>query len=309
MMNIKIQIKIRFILFATITASTLFSGASWATETQEQEQEQTVFTYRAPEDDLDTRFEYDNALLKLALDKTVDEYGPYTLQPSPVMNFKRAINFVEKNTLPNFFIKQSYTDTLAESIHFVHVPVDRGIVGYRAFFISKKNKYKLEQIQTLDDLKKLTIVQGTGWTDVEILRNAGFDVVTLDNYDSIFSFVAKGRADLFPRGANELLGEYESFKNSRPLHTEDLEYDHKFMLYYPLPRFFVTSKENKKQAERVKRGLEIAWQDGSFAALWEEQYGQYVRELNIKDRTIFKIENTLIKNLDSSYEKYIFDPR
>jgi len=268
----------------------------------------TVFTYRAPESELDIRYEYDNTLFKLALDKTVDEYGPYVLKASPAMNFKRAIYYVEKNKLPNFFIKQSYTDELAEKMHFVPVPVDRGIVGYRVFFVSKLNQYKLATVKTLDDLRALSIVQGAGWTDIEILEKNGFEVLTLDRYEDLFSFVAKGRADLFLRGANELLGEYQSYKNSEPLHQENLEYDDKFVLYYPLPRFFFTSKGNTKAAERVRRGLEIAWKDGSFQKLWEERYGKYLRELKIKERTIFEIENNLIHNLDESYKQYLFEP-
>ena len=266
-------------------------------------QAQMVFTYRSPEHEGDTRYEYDHALLELALDETVDEYGTYKLEPSPVMNFARAIHMAEIGAFPNLILKLSYEEKFKDILDFVPIPVDRGIVGYRVFFVSKDNKEKLAQINTLEELKKLTIVQGSGWSDVALLEAAGFKVDALPSYENIFPYVAKGRADIFPRGANELLGEYESYKN-----VEGLDYDKNLALYYPLPRFFYTTKGNDKAVERIKLGLKKALQDGSFVKLWEDKYRESIDFLDLKDRKIFRIENANLGGLDKEYEKYMYDP-
>ncbi len=266
--------------------------------------EPMIVTYRAPEDVGDTRYEFDNKLLKLALDKTVPTDGPYELKASPVMNFERAINELETNRLPNFMVKLSYEDRFQAKMGYVPVPTDRGIVGYRAFFVAPEKKDAIAKAQTLEDLKKFTIVQGSGWSDVEILRRQGFKVVTLPSYPGIFSFVAAGRADLFPRGANELLGEYESYKPKEP----KLDYDRSAILYYPLPRFFFTSKANEAAIKRVTKGLEIAWKDGSFVALWKQEYQRSIDFLDMKNRHIIRMNNPLITTLDDGYKKYLYNP-
>src|SRR5205814_473177 len=131
---------------------------------------------------------------------------------------------------------------------------------------------KLTKIKTLNDLKKFKHGQGQGWSDVEILRNHRFDVMTVANYESLFTMVAAGRFDLFCRGANELLEEYNSHK-----HLPNLVYDKSFSLYYPLPRFFYTNAKNKQLIKRIQAGLIIAYNDGSLVKLWKKEYGDSVK--------------------------------
>lgn len=264
-----------------------------------------IFTYRSPEHEGDTRYHYDNSLLKLALDLTVEEFGPYKLEPSPVMNFTRAIKMAESGAYPNFMLKLSYEERLKDTLDFVPVDIDRGIVGYRVFFVSQKNKEKIAGITTHEELKKLKIIQGQGWSDVPLLRAAGFDnVIELASYESLFPYVAEGRADILPRGANELMGEYNAHKN-----IEGLTYDEKLILYYPLPRFFYTTKGNDAAIARVNLGLQKAMKDGSFLKLWKKEYQTSIDFLKMKDRKIFKIPNSNLGGLgDDDYEKYSYDP-
>jgi hypothetical protein len=136
----------------------------------------TVFTYRSSESDRDPRYHYGFAVLRLALDKTVVKYGPYQLKPSPRMTFPRAIKAVEYNQYPNFFVKLSYEQRLVSDLKFVFAkyPVDRGIVGYRVCFSNPESKKRLSTVESVADLKEFVIGQGSGWSDVEILRSNGF---------------------------------------------------------------------------------------------------------------------------------------
>lgn len=70
-------------------------------------------SYRTPESASDRRYDYDNAVLELALQKTRREDGPYRLQASPPMNYSRAILEASRKSYPNFFIKLSYEDRLS----------------------------------------------------------------------------------------------------------------------------------------------------------------------------------------------------
>ena len=95
----------------------LFIVLGWVIQNPEYSfstQQVTVFTYRAPESKVDHRYEYDNDLLRLALENTVETDGPYQLVPSPVMNYARAHSYLELNSLPNLILKLSYAPVLED---------------------------------------------------------------------------------------------------------------------------------------------------------------------------------------------------
>lgn len=264
---------------------------------------ETIFTYQAKESEKDTRREHDRDLLQLALEKTKVKYGPYRLVPSPVMNSARSIKTVIKGELSNFFVKFSATDERMTKMGFVPFPVDRGIVGYRVFFVSPAAKDRLKRVESLDHLKEFTMGQGAGWLDTDILKYNGFNVIMGSSYEGLFEMVSRGRVDLFPRGANELLNEFESHKT-----IKNLLYDNSIVLYYPLPRFFFSTKTNTKALKRIEEGLITAYQDGSLIKLWEKHYGPSIEFVGLEKRKIFKIDNPFIKEINNSYEKYIYKP-
>jgi len=203
----------------------------------------TIFHIRAAESGLDQRYDYDRAVLELALKKTVQEYGPYELFSTPAaMNAPRAQADASHNVYQNFFLKLSYEDKFNESLAFVPFPIDLGIVGYRICFVSQENLDHVRAAKNLEDLKKFTYGQGTGWSDISILRANGFTVIEVPTYESLFKMVSRGRFDLFCRGVNELKDEYEVHQ-----HIEGLTYDTSMAIVYPMPRFFIRIQTIKKR--------------------------------------------------------------
>lgn len=265
---------------------------------------QTVFTYRAPESDMDTRYDYDRELLQLALDKTVDDFGQYKLVASPRMNFVRAMEVLKTDQLQNAMFKFSATDDLAKDYDYVAFPVDLGIVGYRVNFVSPQTEAKLASVNTIDGLLKYSVGQGYGWGDVEILEKAGFKVQTVSSYESLFKMVAANRFDLFPRGANEIMQEYPDRKSNKNLIIDD-----KICIFYPLPRFFFTTKGNTEAAKRVQAGLKKAYEDGSYQELWNKYFKANIEYVHLNNRKIFKLDNPFINTIDPAvYEPYFYKP-
>lgn len=263
-----------------------------------------VITYRAPESNKDKRFDYDNALLKMALDKTTDEYGEYQLVASKPMNFVRAMSVVKQNSLPNFFIKLSYYDTISPQISYVPFPVDLGIVGYRVCFISPLGKERLARASHIDVVAELVHGQGQGWLDVEILRHNNFKVIEVSGYERLFSMVATNRFDLFCRGVNELLEEFDAHKE-----IKNLDYDTNIAFTYPLPRLFYTHQSNKLAIERITKGLLIAYHDGSLVKLWLKNYETSISFSQLENRKIYHLENPLLKNINFDFQQYFYQPK
>lgn len=261
-----------------------------------------IFTTRGAESASDKRYQYDHAVLDLALKKTEAAYGPYELVQSQPMTFPRAVLVAQKDTLENFFFKLSYESRYADlDLSFIPFPVDLGIVGFRVCFLSEEIKQRVTEARSLEEIRTLTHGQGAGWSDVEILRQQGFTVEEVSSYESLFHMVARNRFDLFCRGANELLEEYEGHR-----HIEGLAYDTSMALVYPLPRFFYTNANNTRAIERVQRGLEIAHQDGSLLKLWLRHYGPSLDFARVDQRRLYRLNNPHVADLPNDYEQYFF---
>jgi hypothetical protein len=262
-----------------------------------------IVTHRSPEIDGDTRPNYEVAVLRLALDKT-PEYGPYTLQPAPRINVTRSLHSIRTNAFPNFFYTLGYEEKYNHypEMTYVRFPVDLGLLGYRTCFIPNTIKDKVAAITSLADLRKMSFVQGRGWVDVEILRDNGLQVTEIDRYDTMFKMTAAHRFDLFCRGASEIQDEYERWKD-----LPGFDYDRHLLIQYPLPIFFYTNKANTLALERINKGIERAYADGSLHKVWAREYANAVAFTQLHKRHIIKLKNPLLKSIDTRYERYQFN--
>lgn len=262
----------------------------------------TTLTYHAPDNNKDTRKLYEIELLTLALDNTKNKYGDYKLIPSHKMNAKRALLSLKENKIKNFILKYSVSSEFLKNFSFSLFPVDRGVVGYRVSFISPEMKEKIDKIKSLEQLKNLRIGQGAGWLDNHILKSNAFNVISISNYESIFKMLILNRIDLFPRGINEVLGEYKAYNTSKNLH-----YDKTFAFYYPLPRFFFMHKENEKISKRIEEGLMIGYHNGSLDKLFEKYYQPSIDFVKMNQRKIYEINNPFLIDVNRYYEKYNYN--
>jgi len=249
---------------------------------------------------------YEYHLLRLALDATKAEYGDYEIRDLPkgdVPTYSRLRVYAEDNQFENFVYKDSASNEIIEKLHGVEFPVDLGVTGYRIGFVSPDSKRKLEKVETLAELQQLKIIQGRGWLDSEILKKIGFKVVEGGNIKGLFYMAANDRGDIFLIGANELEREWKKNQD-----VKYLNYDQNVCIYYPLPKFFFVNKANKKLAERIEKGLLIAYESGAVRKLWDEYYGEAVRFANLNKRKIFRFDNPLIDSLGKGYERFVINP-
>jgi hypothetical protein len=266
---------------------------------------QTRVVYPAFESGTDSRYNDILEILKTALDKTVDEYGPYTLQPSKSrMNEARYLAEL-LNPAGVVNIGWSGTSVQKEKAYgVVRIPLRKGILGYRVALIARNRQADIDRIRSLDDLKKETVGQGVGWGDVAIYEANGIKVHTA-GYESLFKMVAANRIDLFPRGINEVFPEYAARHGAIP----NLAVEKNLLIYYPWPYYFFFRKTNKSLAKRVESGLRKMIKDGSFDALFLKYNRASIRKANLKNRRVIRIENPgLPKDTPLADASLWFDP-
>lgn len=148
---------------------------------------------------------------------------------------------------------------LEEKLLPIRFPIMRGLVGRRIFIINTNNQSLFEAVKKLDDLKKLTGIQGIGWGDTTVLETSGLKILT-SQYDKIFELINAGRTLYFPRGITEI---YAEIKSKNAIHP-NLVVEKNLLLTYPLAVFFFVSHSNTELAEILILGFTKSYEDGSY---------------------------------------------
>lgn len=140
----------------------------------------------------------------------------------------------------------------------IRVPLFRGLMGYRVLMIREGDQARFNHIKKLADLNTVSIAQGLGWADTEILIANAIDVLVVNKYQGLFHMLDGGRYDGFPRGIHEPWAEMDA----RP--DLSLTVEENIMLIYRMPYYMFVAKENHSLATELEDGLMQAIADGSF---------------------------------------------
>lgn len=253
----------------------------------------------------DLNIVYEVKLLDLALTKTIDEFGPFKLVGAKQsgMTHLRATEIIRSQKVENYVKVLGYNEQylVEKSMDFVRVPIYFGLLSYRTCFTAEKNIPKLKSTNTIKELLKMSQGMGIGWSDSEILKASGVKIIEVANINALYKMLAIGRIDLFCRGTNEVLVEYEDNK-----HIKGISYDRSIALHYPNPHFFHTNIENQALIQRLTLGIERAYEDGSMKLLWNEVFKESISFVDLKSRRIFEFNNHRLKGLTLNYKKYEF---
>ena len=170
----------------------------------------------------------------------------------------------------------------------VPIPVTGGILGLRSGWTHRSQMARLATIRTRKDLGDIVLLQGLGWSDVDIFDAAGLRTFTARSED-LFRLVDHQRVQLFPRGIAELEREVQLMASS----TSDTSLDPHLLLAYPFAGFFYVSPDNLPLADAIQTGFEQAIADGSYQRLVEEQiFTPWLRRtLVLKNRRVIVLAN------------------
>lgn len=152
-------------------------------------------------------------VLQLAIDKSTSQYGPAKLQVVDIpMEQQRQLKSLNDNILD---VMWAMTSIQREKYALpVRIPLLKGLLGYRVLVVRKDQQQRFSAITQLSQLKKLTAVQGFGWSDVQILQDNGFKVEMSSWYDTIYKSLNSGFYDYFPRSVLEVAEELEKISST-----------------------------------------------------------------------------------------------
>jgi len=280
-----------------------FSGLSFAAEKGESVM---VYTRSAGASVDDNRYDYHWRVFEAALVATKAKYGPYEFRTAGTMNEKREMTYIMSGEKINVMVTDPNHER-DKNLRTVKISVDKGLVGYRIFLIHKDMQPVFNRVKTIDDLRKLSIGQGSLWSDVTILEKANFKVVKGSVYEGLFGMLVEKRFDAFSRGVNEAPAELADRKDKFP----DMVIENSILLYYPMPNyfFFARTPEGEKLAKRAEEGLMMLVENGTLNKMFYAEYGKLISDTNLKKRKVFKIDNPMLPpNQPFSDTRLWYDP-
>ncbi|RZA08526.1 MAG: diguanylate cyclase [Moraxellaceae bacterium] len=167
----------------------------------------------------------------------------------------------------------------------VRIPLCKGVIGWRAFFIRPADQPVFDKIDTIEKLRPLIFVQGHDWADSDILEKNSFKVTRAPNWAGLFKIVSLGRAQVFPRSIFEIIAEQKE-----PF-SADLTIEKNIILRYPAAYYFFVTKKNERLKNALERGLIKTIEDGSFDQWFFATFGDQLMQLNLEKRRILSIDN------------------
>jgi hypothetical protein len=243
-----------------------------------------VVRFPRPEFEGDRRSEYALQLLKLALSKVGPEYRVEFAELP--MNQDRAVLELEAGRVIDVAPLPSSAEREARLLA-VRIPINKGVLGLRLGLVRKGDAALLADVKTLDDLKQVRLAQGQGWPDVEILRANGLSVIAAPSYEGLFKMLVGNRFDYFPRSALEIWDE-------QARNADTMEIDPHIALHYYYDAYYMLNRANTRLAEIIRQGLEKAIADGSADRLFDQYYGERMRQANLDKRVIIELKNPLL---------------
>lgn len=246
-----------------------------------------IVRYNPPHSDLDLRNTYPLRVLTAALEATRGDYGDYVIKFSPVLlQRQRALKELEDGKLINVYSAPS-SPFWEQSITPIYFPILRGLLNYRSLLINDIDVERFAQLQSVDQLKLFRAGLGLQWSTTKTLQSQGYNVVTSNSYEGLFGMLERHRFDYFIRGINEIYYEFAERTEKYP----NMIIEETKIIHLPLPVFLFVSPNQPRLSERIKKGLWVIHENGTFKQIFNQFHEVSIRKSNIKNKTIFHIEN------------------
>ena len=225
------------------------------------------------------------SLLQLACDEVALRCQ---LQAATTMNQSRAmVQMGKRDGGIDLFWGMTSREREQQAIP-IRIPLDKGLLGWRVALVNASEPDVLAGIRDVRQLARLVAGQVADWPDTAILRNAGLQVRTSQDYGNLFPMLQRKRFDYFPRSVIEVQREA-----AFPV-AKGLLIDRNLVLHYPTAMYFFVSPHKPELASQLEQGLRKALKDGRFNQLFQRYNGQLLSQLALAKRQEIPLANPLL---------------
>lgn len=252
----------------------------------------------------DQRRQYSYLLLQAVMERTVPAFGPYRIEHIPAhMERPRMLAALKAGKLANVTTYPADAQWLRE-LKVVPIPIDMGLQSWRVFLIVASNQSRIRAMGEAGKLNELTAGASSTWVSANALRDNGYPVVPGGNYTGLFQMLMAGRFDYFPRGINEIYGEYDVYSKTYPT----LAVEESILLHDNIPSFFFVAPQARRIYRRLNAGMESMLKDGSLERLLLTNFKDDMARAKLCSRKRIELPNRLIGPAMLTRKEMWFDP-
>lgn len=203
-----------------------------------------------------------------SLELTKAEYGDYTLSNyQGPLSGERITNLLDEGPQVHLLFSTNLTLPNATSaITNIEIPFLSNALGLRIFLTRSNSAETFNQIETLDDLRKLTVGIGHTWAEKDIFKAQEIPYEEAFMTSSLLPMLEKQRFDYLAISA---LDDTESMGFSKQSKIQTIN---NLMLYYPIPVRLHISSKYPQLAARLKVGLDRFIENGEATTLMKSVF-------------------------------------
>ncbi len=249
--------------------------------------------YPRTERDLAQRSQYPLQLLQQALKASGADLA---LQPSQQMMVQgRALLELQADRGAVDVVWTMTSREREQELLPIRIPIYKGLFGYRLLLLPRGRpdaQRLLDEVSSLADLGRHTMLQGHDWPDTAILRANGLRVETGTSVDALLHLLQQGRGLAFPRAVLEVDLELDAY-------ADQVRLESGLALRYPTAVYFFVRKGDEQLARQIEAGLERLIANGGFERLFQSHFGgilqrHLARAPGSSPRRVFDLHNPLL---------------
>ncbi|MFU8765142.1 MAG: hypothetical protein ACNA7T_11480 [Haliea sp.] len=242
---------------------------------------------------------HEREVLEAVLEITKEEYGAWKFEEHEEDYHGDRESRAFKEYGHDIFVTTAGNKKLEdEEKIIIHRAIMNGVLGFRVLIIRAEDREKFARIETEEELGKLRVGIPDTWSDAEIFRHNGYNVIERGTYDDMFERLHDDEYDFTALGANEV----ESVFADRADEVEGLILVDQLLIYYPFPLLFYVNPDKSELAERIQKGMSMIVEDGTLDRIFQKHNAELIEALRLSERPIFKLESPLLPEEMVGYE-------
>jgi len=195
---------------------------------------------------------YQVDLLKLALQQSEPEHGPYILEVEDrVLPAGRWTQNMIRGKIATSFNSSAKTDNHSPFATRYNYPFLKTLLGLRRVIIRREDSLRFAEVNSLEDLRGFRVGQGKNWPDAQVYQHAGIHLVPGESLDELFPMLKKKRFDFLPLSVLEVDDVF--LENN----DNDLIIAEGFYIFYPIQVYLLISSAKPLVVARLKDGLQL----------------------------------------------------
>lgn len=229
--------------------------------------------------------EHHRIFLELAASKAESKYGDIQIVASEPMTQEQAFSALKQNNGVVDIAVGGLSSDREEDLLPIYYPIDRGLLGFRICLINPDMQSAFDLIQTPQDFKTndLNIGIGEFWPDAFVLQYNGIPLETARTKEGLIKLLRNQDIACYSRGINELMEELQE--------ENEFVLENRVMLIYPMADLIYARNSAHQKHEMLEYGLSVAIEDGSFAELFSQFYGDAMTVFSVYQRKLMFLDN------------------